>query len=211
MASDDVLDVRSSDGESNKLEIFLAVALGVAAIGTAYAAFRSSLLNDDMISNYQLGIRRVNESSQATDEANIQFAQDQGVFLEFFTAAEIDDSPAVAKFIQTELMSQPLSDAVAVWAETDLKTPFEDESVYFLDGWRRGAELKEEADRRFAIAAEADEESDRYELVTVITAAVLFFLGMGAIVNAGPAKRGFIGAGSILLAVSIVMLVILTF
>ena len=209
MASD-TLDIRSSDRDSNKLEIFLAVALGIAAIGTAYAAYRSSLLNDDMISNYQLGIRNVNESSQATDEANIQFAQDQAVFLEFFTAAEIDNAPAVASFINTELMSQPLSDAVAVWAETDMKTPFEDDSVYFLDGWRRGDELKEEADRRFAMAAEADEESDRYELVTVITAAVLFFLGMGAIVNAGPAKRGFIGAGTILLGVSIVMLVILT-
>ena len=204
----EITDLKS-DGEGNKLEIFLALALGIAAIGTAYAAFRSSLLNDDMISNYQLGIRNVNESTQATDEANLHFAQDQAVFLEFMKAAQTNQDGLTA-YIQTELMSKPLSDAVDVWAKTDLVTPFEDEEIYYLDGWRRGDELTAQADRRFAAAATADEESDRYELVTVIMAAVLFFLGMGAIVKKGFAKSGFIMAGSVLLTVSLVMLVMLT-
>ena len=195
--------------EGNKMEIFLAVAIGIAAIGTAYAAFRSSLLNDDMISNYQFGIRSVNEATQATDEANLHFAQDQAVFLEFMKAAQTDDI-GLTKYIQDELMSDPLSDAVDVWAKPDLVTPFDDDSIYYLEGWRQGDELTAQADERFTAAAAADEESDRYELVTVITAAVLFFLGMGAIVKNGPAKSGFIGAGTVLLVVSLGMLAVLT-
>ena len=206
----EITDLKPDDGRNNALEIFLALALGVAAIGTAYAAYRSSLLNDDMISNYQIGIRNVNEATQATDEANLNFAQDQEVFLEFMKAVQLDDDSLTA-YIRDELMSEPLSEALEVWADTDLITPFEDEDVYYLDGWRRGDELTAEADRRFDAAAVADEESDRYELVTVITAAVLFFLGMGAIVRAGIAKRGFVAAGTVLLVVSLVMLAALTF
>lgn len=208
MAADaGALEIRPLD--SHKLEIFLAIAIGIAAIGTAYAAYSASLLGDDMISNYQIGIRKVDEASQAYNEANTYFAQDQAVFLEFIKATQTGDTD-LAKYIQTTLMSPELSTAVDAWAEGTELTPFVGDSTYSLEQVDQGTALDSAADRRFAAAADADEESDRYELVTVIMAAVLFFLGMAAVIQRSIARRGFIVAGVALLAVSLVMLGILT-
>ena len=50
---------------SLRLEIFLAAALGLAAIVTAWASFRSALVEDEMIVNFNQGIRVVDEAGQA--------------------------------------------------------------------------------------------------------------------------------------------------
>lgn len=198
---------RSGD-DNNKREILLAVLLGIAATATAFAAFKAALVSDEVISNYNQGIRKVDEASQLYNEANQYQAQDQAVYLEWIKAIQQGDDD-LAGYIQETLMSVELYDAVQVWQEDPNSdtTPFTGENApYYLAQYDDAVALDEEVDEHFELAADADEESDRFEFVTVLLAAVLFFLGLASVVRELVLQRAFLGVGMVVLVGALVML-----
>lgn len=207
------MDAFVSTGDKSKtLEIYLAILLGLAATLTAFAAFKASLIGDDMVVNYNEGIRTTDIASQAYNEGNQQFIQDQALFLEYVKANQLGDTD-LANYIYSTLMTPELQASVDWWeAEPDAISPFEEaNTAYVLQGFEDGAALDEEAEAFFQAAQEADERSDRFELITVILAAALFFLGMASVVSQGIMLRAFVAIGSVTLAGSVAMLVMLLF
>jgi hypothetical protein len=148
--------------QTDKVEVLLAILLGIAAVATAFAAFKASLIGDEVISNYNQGIRKVDEASQLYNEGNQYLAQDQAVFLEYVKAAQVGDTE-LADYIRETLMSEELYNGLGWWeASADATTPFVPENPdYYLPQFDQAIALDEEVDEHFTAAADADEESDR--------------------------------------------------
>jgi len=193
---------------SLRLEIILAVGLGIAAIVTATASFQSALVEDQMVGGFNRGIRAVDEAGQAYGEAQRILGQDQGLFLEYAKAARQGDSDLTV-YILTSLMSPNMRESVLWWQDDpDALTPFEEGSPYLLPALERWTSLKAEARDHFDAANEADETTDRYDFITVLAAVVLFFLGLASVVRHRSIRLTFAAMGSVVLALSIVLLVI---
>ncbi len=198
--------IATAESKQRNLDTILAVLLGIAAIATAFSAYKASLIGDEVISNYNQGIRKVDEASQLYNAGNQFLAEDQAVFLEWIKAVQTDDIE-LADYIQTNLMSGDLSIAVDWWAEnSDEATPFIDNPEYNLVQYDDAAALDAEVEEHFAAASKADEESDRFEFVTVLLAVALFFLGLASVVKRSQLQFGVLVGGGVLLAASLVFL-----
>lgn len=185
----------------------LGVLLGLAAIVTTFAAYKASLISDEVISNYNQGIRKVDEASQLWTEGNQFRAEDQAVFLEWMKAVQTDDI-VFADYIQNNLMSVGLLAGLEWWNEhTEVSTPFTEENPdYRLLQFDDARALDEEVEKHFNAAADADAASDSYEFVTVLMAIVLFFLGIAGVTARRRLQTGFLATGAVLFAASLVIL-----
>ena len=194
---------------SLRLEIILAVGLGIAAIVTATASFQSALVEDEMVGGFNRGIKAVDEAGQAHSEAQQILAQDQALYIEY-SKANFEGQATLSTYILTSLMSPNLREAVIWWRDVseDAFTPFDEGSPYRVPALDRWNELKAEARDHFDAANEADETTDRYDFITVLAAVVLFFLGLASVVRHRSIRLTFAAMGSVVLAMSIVLLVI---
>lgn len=204
---DAVAEPTPGSDRSLKLEIVLAAALGLAAIVTAWASFRSALVEDEMIVNFNQGIKAVDEAGQAYSAAQQTLVQDQALFLEFAKAGRQGDED-LSGYIFGTLMNEGLQAGVEWWqSEEEALTPFDEGSPYHLPDLVRYERLNAKAQDHFDAAAEADEQTDRYDFVTVLAAIVLFFLGLASVVRHRVIRTTFSVMGAILLLASLVMLI----
>jgi hypothetical protein len=203
-------DEKTTGSTEKTRDIILAILMGVAAIATAFAAFRASLISDEVISNYNQGIRKVDEASQLWNEGNQFRAEDQAVFLEWMKAVQTDDI-VFADYIQNNLMSADLLSGLEWWnEELDVSSPFVEENPnYQLVQFDQARKLDVAVDKHFKDAAKADKDSDYYEFVTVLLAVALFFLGIAGVAHSPTLQKRFMGAGGLLLVASLVFLGIL--
>lgn len=194
---------------SLKLEIVLAVGLGIAAIVTATASFQSALVEDEMIGGFNRGIKAVDEAGQALSEAQQQLAHDQTLYIEY-SQANFAGEATLSTYILTSLMSPNLREAVEWWRDEseDALTPFDEGSPYQVPALERSQSLKEDARDHFEAATDADETTDRYDFITVLAAIVLFFLGLASVVRHRSIRLTFTAMGAVVLAASVVLLVI---
>jgi hypothetical protein len=197
------------EGRSLRLEIFLAIGLGLAAIVTATASFQSALVEDEMVAGFNRGIKAVDEAGQAYNEAQQILNQDQALYIEY-NKANFEEQYTLSNYILTSLMTPNLREAVIWWRDVskDALTPFDEGSPYQLPALALSEELKEKGRRHFLAASEADETTDRYDFITVLAAVVLFFFGLASVVRHRSIQMTFSVMGSVVLAVSIVLLVL---
>lgn len=194
---------------SLKLEIVLAIGLGIAAIVTATASFQSALVEDEMIGGFNRGIKAVDEAGQALSEAQQQLAHDQTLYIEY-SQANFAGEATLSTYILTSLMSPNLREAVEWWRDEseDALTPFDEGSPYQVPALERSQSLKADARDHFEAATEADETTDRYDFITVLAAIVLFFLGLASVVRHRSIRLTFTAMGAVVLSASVALLVI---
>ena len=197
------------EGRSLKLEIFLAIGLGLAAVVTATASFQSALVEDEMIAGFNRGVKAVDEAGQAFSEAQQIQSLDQALFIEY-NKANFEEQYTLSTYILTSLMSPNLREAVEWWRDVskDARTPFDEGSPYQLPALDRWETLKQEANEQFEAATEADETTDRYDFITVLAAVVLFFFGLASVVRSPGIRQTFSAMGAVVLVASIVLLVL---
>lgn len=181
-----------------RLELAIAVLLGIAAVLTAIAAYRADSRGGDATVEYNLGIRSADAASQAFTEGTQQLVQDQALFLEYAKAANSGEED-LALYLRDSLFSAELEAGVAWWEEQPddgPESPFvEDNPDYVIAGYEVGSELEAETEQHFADAARLDEEGGEYTLMTVILAVALFLLGITAAIGAFPVKLGMVAVG----------------
>jgi hypothetical protein len=194
---------------SLKLEIFLAIGLGLAAVVTATASFQSALVEDEMIAGFNRGIKAVDEAGQAYSEAQQILNQDQALYIEY-SKANFEEQYTLSTYILTSLMTPNLREAVEWWRDESkgALTPFDEDSPYELPALDRWERLKADGQDHFDAANEADVTTDRYDFITVLAAVVLFFFGLASVVRHRSVRVTFSAMGAVILAVSIVLLVI---
>ena len=89
-------------------------------------------------------------------------------------------------------------------------TPFTDRNPdYEVEEYAKAEVLNEEVDAHFAAAADADDEGTRFDLITVLLAVTLFFLGLSTVMRKKSTRTGLVAIGAVGLAVSLVALLFL--
>lgn len=195
--------------EGDRFDVVLAVLLGLAAVATAFAAYKAELRDGDSIKAFNEGIRATDKASQQTTEGNQQFAQDQAQFLEYAKAAQQDDTELVA-YLRTSLMSEELVAGIEWWENDkgDANTPFVDENPkYAIAAYGEAERLDKQAGQRFEEAVDKDDEGDRYTLITVILATALFLYGIASVARVTTVKLGTAAAGAAIFLIALVLLV----
>lgn len=208
--------VESAEGETSKspestartprFEILIAVMLGVAALLTAGAAYLAD--RDD-----GLQLKYLEQASRTLSDANDHFAQgdrekalDQGIFIEYSLAVHRGDDELAAYLVS---FSPGLKDAIAIWADTNLDTPFSGENPpYYPAGYAEGEELQTRSEQEFAKGDFHDKRGDRFVVATVLFAIALALLGVASVIWFRRWRNGLtIGGGAFMLAGIIVMVV----
>lgn len=197
-----------SDKRSLKVEIALAIGLGIAAIVTATASFQSALVEDEMIAGFNRGIKAVDEAGQAYNEAQQILNRDQALYVEY-NKANFEEQYTLSTYILTSLMDPNMREAVEWWRDVseDARTPFDEGSPYQLPALDRSEQLKTEGQTQFDAANKADELTDKFDFVTVLAAVVLFFLGLASVVRSRVIRNAFMGMGGVMLTASLVLLI----
>ncbi|NYF08916.1 hypothetical protein HDC94_000072 [Leifsonia sp. AK011] len=187
---------------NDRLELIVAILLGLVSIATAYASFQSALYDGKMTQNYTIGSNKATEAESLYLEGNQQYVQDSQLINQL-TDLSIDSEssdPAIAASAQAKYdtiyfqsVSPELESAIQ-WADAQNEadpelwySPLDNED--YLDHLFGGyQDLKAEAD---AVIQEGDgfnDLSDRLTLNTVLMAIALFLLGVAAVVRATRTK-----------------------
>lgn len=179
-----------------RLETVIATLLGLAAVLVAVTSYQGSLRDGDSIKSFNEGIRAVNDANGFFNEAVQTASRDQALFLEYAKAIQGDDAD-LAEYLKTAIMDETLQGAVKEWEDdesNEIPTPLEAPS-YGVAAQAEGEKLAKVTDAKFAEARTLDEEGDDFNLVGVIVASSLFFLGIAGVADAWRTKLATAGLG----------------
>ncbi len=173
-----------NDTHRQRFEAIIATLLGLAAILVAVASYQGSLRDGDSIKSFNEGIRSVNDANGFFTDATQATARDQALFLEYAKAAQSDNADLGA-YLKEAIMDDNLRGAVEEWENDksdEIATPL-DAPSYAVPQQDEAERLVKQTDRQFATARALDEEGDTFNLVGVIVASSLFFLGIAGVVR----------------------------
>jgi hypothetical protein len=207
--------VGRAERRSRLLEMVITIALGLAAIVGAYAAYRNEQSNHHATVHFSEGITNFDDAGQLFATANSALNRDQAQFIAYVTALH-DNKPKLANFIRTQLMDQRLQSAVAWWdsaANTrqphSAPTPFVgNDPNYSIPAQNQAADRTTESKRRFDEAKHEQERADHFELIEVILATALFLYGIAAVTSNLTVKLGTLGTGAAIFVLSLVLLIV---
>ncbi len=210
-------DARDSEaiGEwsRDRLEIVVAILLGLAAIVTAWCSFQASQLDGIVQSSRAEGIREADAASQSYNSAISADIRDQTLFLEFAKAAQADDEETALYILET-LMSPELAAAVNWWSsqpdDSGFDSPFVKENPEWSNAlYEEAAAFDESSQAYFDAAERADRDADDFEVLTVILALSLFFFGVAGLSRQRRVMIGLSTVGTVIVAYSVIRCLVL--
>lgn len=190
----------TSKSTTDRFEAVIATLLGLAAILVAVSSYQASLRDGDSIKSFNEGIRAVSDSNGWFNEATQTSSRDETLFVEYAKATQ-EGNTDLATYIETSLMDDNLRKAVKEWQDTDADSPLETES-YQLEAQAEGERLTKVTDQKFTEAKELDGKGDQLNLVGVIVASSLFFLGIAGVASSRRIKLFGTALGAVTLIVS---------
>jgi hypothetical protein len=195
--------------DGGRLAILIAVLLGLAAIVTAFSAYKNELRNHEAQIKFNQGVVHTNQASQAYTQGSQVRAQDQALFLEFAKAANSNDK-GLTVYVHNTLMSPALRKSVDWWSNTkdSVDSPFVPQNPYYKIAQNiKGDHLTTESRKDFKEAKHEQNVSDEYTLVTVILASALFLLGIAGVSSRQSIKVGAVSAGGFIFLIALITLV----
>lgn len=170
--------------KSDKIEVWIAALLGVVAILTAFATYKSVLEDGDTLAKFNEGIRFTNQASERNTAGLQEYSTDQQTYLEFIKSERAGDEEISAYFRET-LFSPELEEGVK-WVEKgiddpEVVSPFQEDSPYNRPEWDEAAKFDDQAAASFKQAGVHDEDGDKYVLATVFLSISLFLLGIAGV------------------------------
>ena len=198
------------------LAIAAAVLLGIAAVLTAWSAYRASLTSDLVLKNYSEQQAATALANDAYIRSGQERQQELTLFVDAAVEANKEDGSAVVFDYRTQaIMSEALYAAIKWWQEepeqTTPPTPFVPENPEFehlpseqllAEGQAKDAE----ADELRVAAEKADADSDRFDLANVFFAVVLFVAGLTTIVQRRSIQIGFLALSAVGLLAGFIVL-----
>lgn len=190
------------------LAIAAAVLLGIAAVLTAWSAYRESLTSDLVLQSYSEQQAAISLANDAYIRSGQERQQEVSLFVEsalaFVAASETGDT-TVADYLTQGIMSPELLAAFEWWRdepeEATTPTPFVPENPAFASLpsqvlLAEGQAYDEQAEALRVAAETADADSDRFDLANVFFAVVLFIAGLTTIVQRRSIQIGFLALSS---------------
>ena len=197
------------DSTQGALALAAAILLGVAAVLTAWSAYRESLTSDLVLKNYSEQQAAIALANDAYIRAGQERQQELALFLDAAlagVAASEDGNTVVYDYLTEGIMSPELFSAFAWWRdepeETSPATPFVPENPAFTNLpsevlLAEGQALDEQAETLRVAAEAADANSDRFDLANVFFAVVLFIAGLTTIVQRRSIQIGFLALSAV--------------
>ena len=192
------------------VEFLAAIVLSLATVATAWAGYQASLWGGEQTRHMAAATTANVQSAQQSSAAMQRTSLHATLFVQWATAIS-EKNTELTDFLY-ERFPQELKVATDAWLATQpLKnpdapaTPFE-MAEYSLPETARAAELRQQSETESALAGTANETSDRYVLLTVIFASVLFFGGISGKFQSKAIDLGMLVlAGSVFLAGLVVL------
>ena len=185
-----------------RLEMLIAIFLGITALLTAWATWIGSLHGGNQATNYTTSNNIAAEGNSMWNEASQQYMQDLMVWnsiVDYQTELEIAEKEGddeKAEIIQDKIniliydsCSDEFADAIE-WAfdQEEWASPFDKEG--FMDSYYAEAQATlEESQAVLEQGQEDNSNGDRFGLVTVIYSLVLFLLGIVGIFKRIPNRK----------------------
>ncbi len=195
------------------LELLIAVALGLAAMVSAFAAYRNEQRNHDATEQFSLGVRNFDDAGQFYTNGNFALAHDQAVFLEYAQARQ-QHNGRLTSYIFDNLMDSRLQAAVRWWQGPNAKsahpaaTPFTAKDPdYQIPHVAEAADKTAASTKNFAEARRQQERADHFTLVEVILSTALFMYGIAGVASSMTLKVGALAIGGLIFLISVVLLV----
>lgn len=186
----------------SRLEMFVAIFLGVTALLTAWATWIGSLHGGNQATNYTTSNNISADGNSRWNEASQQYMQDLMVWnsiVDYMTEREIAENEgdsAKAEIIDAKIntiiydsCSDSFAEAIE-WAldQEEWASPFDMEG--YVDSYYEDAQaVLDEAEEYLAQGQEDNANGDRFGLVTVIFSLVLFLLGIVGIFKNLPNRK----------------------
>ena len=195
-----------------RLELVIAILLGLAAIVGALAAYLGHVSEGHSIKRFNQAVQSTNDANLFYTQGNQRLIQGQAIFLEYIKAASTKQLD-FAVYVQKTLMSDELKKEVTWW-ETGKNTdkyasPFVDADPYFsIVEYAKAQQLDTQTKERFAEGKKDEDTSNRYTLVEVLIASALFLYGLASVTRQRPIKLGFVAMGGALFVLSVGQLVV---
>lgn len=165
------------------LEIFATVLLALATLFSAWSAYQAARWSGVEAKRFnEANANRIYASEEA-DLADVDYDIDTELFVDFLDVLRNGDAVAVDAFENT-LFRDEMQVAVKAWLATDpFNNPNAPETPFNMQEYKnshkeKSKEFEKVAQERADQAREAIENSDRYVLLTVLFASVLFFAGI---------------------------------
>jgi hypothetical protein len=187
-----------------RFETWSAILMSLATVATAWCAYQSAEWGGEQ--SFMLG-----ESNRAGREATLQeslAAQrrslDAALFMEWIGAIATDDQPLEQFYLQR--FRPGMRVAVDAWLATDPRNnPEAPPHPFVLPEYRIEQDSIATAERRrseesWALARQYDTHGDRYVLLTVVFASVLFFAGISEKFEHDRIRVGVLLMGTLLFA-----------
>ena len=195
---------------STWIDLICVVILSIASLAAAWSGFQAAGWSGEQAALYtQAGTARI-ESTRATNLANKQLTIEIGLF-NGWAEAYVEGNTGLMTFYRNRMLPE-VETALAAWIATDpLNNPDAPLEPFVMPGFTLPAmeqanQLAQEAEDLFEAGQEANEQSDRYVLITVILAMVLFFGGLATRIGWRPAQVFTVALAIVLLIVSLAKL-----
>jgi hypothetical protein len=197
-----------------RLEVVIAVLLGLAAIVGAFAAYFGHVAEGHAVKQYNEAVRSASDSSLFYNQGNQRLVQYQAIFQDYAKEAYQGTKTGdytFAAYIQTTLMDARLSKMVTWWTSNGntkkYHSPFvEQDPYYVIPEFAKGAELDKQTQELFRQGKDDEHRSNRYTLVEVLIASALFLYGIASVTRGYSIKIGFLALGLVLFLVSVTQL-----
>jgi hypothetical protein len=194
-----------------RLEIIIAVLLGLAAVAAAFAAYRNETHHHEATVNFNEGIRDITSAAQTYNQGDQVSTVDQVLFVEYAKALNTNDL-AFASYVHESLMTPELQKAVDWWRSQPNRppSPFVPENPeYHITQYKQGDDLLKDSDHKFKVARKEQDTGLRFVLVEVILASALFLYGIGAVARRTTIKVGAVSVGAVIFVFSIVLMILI--
>jgi len=167
----------------HRAEILAATLLALATIASAWSAYQSSRWHGAEAALFAEATATRIKAGEAAGIAEQELEIDTTLFADYVIAL-FEGQTALVRFYEDNLFRPELQVALDAWKQTDPLvdpsapgSPFEMEE-YENASLERSRRLEVSAQKKSAEAREAIEHADRYVLLTVLFASVLFFAGI---------------------------------
>lgn len=193
------------------IEISAAILLSLATIASAWSAYQSTRWHGTATGRYVRANATRILSSEAADVAVQQLSVDAALFSDYCYAFSAGDTQLVT-FYETRLFRPEMKKAVDAWKATHPltdasapKNPF-DLVEYTNANKEKSKALEKEAQQITRTAQDATDQGDKYILLTVLFASVLFFAGISTKFGTNDIKIALLCLGGILFLGSLITL-----
>jgi hypothetical protein len=194
------------------LELIITIALGLAVVVGAFAAYRNEQRNHSATEQFSLGVRNFDDAGQFYSTGNATFTNDQSLFLEYAKAVQ-QNNKDLAVYIFNNLMDPTLQAAVRWWegpnarSSNPARTPFTDKNPDFKVPQIAAAAQRTQASRtNFEAGRKEQDKADHFTLVEVILATALFLYGIAGVTRNMTIKLGTLFTGALIFLLSVILL-----